>query len=96
MTEHLCPQCARPAPTTTLCTDCLDTLHRDLDRLPDALTELLTQLSRQARGARGEGGRSAERPLPFDLAASETLDLLRSVLVGWTRDVWEREHGGAR
>lgn len=89
MTDRPCPSCAAPLSPAELylCGRCLDRLHRDLDRLPDALEELDTQLARQAAvGNDGGTARSAERPLPYDRGASEAIDLLRSVLVGWVRD----------
>ena len=86
-TEHLCPRCTRPAGTQTLCPACLDALHADLDALPDLIDQLHTQLARMGRLGHAVGGRSAERPSPVDWRASEVLDLLRSVLVGWVRDV---------
>ena len=91
--QHLCT-CGQPAPTTTLCGDCLDQLHHDLDSIGDALTQLDIQLTRQARTAAGVGSRAADRPLPYDPRAAETLDLLRSVLVGWTRDTLQTRHNG--
>lgn len=50
------------------------------------------QLSRQARRGGGGGSRAAERPLPFDVGAGSVRDDLRSVLVGWVRDLVE-SHG---
>ncbi len=89
MTAHLCP-CGTPTPNATLCQRCLDALHRDLDAIADHITEATTQLARLGRHGERAGSRSAERPLPIDLAASEALDILRSVLVGWVRDVTPR------
>lgn len=86
-----CPACGGTIASGTLCTTCLDALARDLDRLADALDQLDVQLARQARsGNQGGTARSAVRPLPFDLPASEVHDLVRSVLTGWTRDLDER------
>ena len=91
-----CPACGGTIATGTLCQTCLDTLARDLDQLADALDQLDTQLARQARaGNQGGTARSAIRPLPFDLPASDVHDLVRSVLVGWTRDLWESGHRNA-
>ena len=90
MTERTCPSCDGAIDTGTLCLPCLDKLHDDLATIGDAITELNTQLARLARtGNDGGMARSATRPLPFDLAASDALYDLRSVLVGWTRDVCE-------
>jgi hypothetical protein len=92
MTARQCPTCGGTIATGTLCAACLDNLHDDLAAIGDAITELHTQLARQARtGNDGGQARSAIRPLPYDQAASDALDLLRSVLVGWTRDVWETQ-----
>lgn len=91
--ERLCPSCAGRINTGTICDTCLGSLHDDLATIGDAITELHTQLARQSRtGNDGGTARSAIRPLPYDHAASEALDLLRSVLIGWTRDVCEH-HG---
>jgi hypothetical protein len=95
MTEaRTCPSCAGTIIDGTICSDCLANLHHDLDTIGDHITELHTQLARQARhGDNGSGARSAERPLPYDQPASDATDLLRSVLAGWTRDLWKtHEH----
>lgn len=90
-TEHLCPACRQPAPTTTLCWDCAKRLHRLLARLAEDIAELHTQLTRQSRQGRRTAGRSAERPLPYDTTASDVLADVRSVLVGWTRVAVEHD-----
>ena len=91
--DRTCPSCAGAIDTGTICLTCLDKLHDDLATIGDAITELNTQLARQSRtGNDGGTARSAVRPLPYDLAASDTIELLRSVLAGWTRDVCQT-HG---
>lgn len=91
MTDHQCPSCFAPAPNATLCWDCQVRLTHLLADLGEDLAELHTQLARQARIGTGSGSRSAETPLAFDARASEILDNVRTVLVGWTRVACETE-----
>lgn len=75
---------------------CLWRLERDLGDVTAISGELDTTLSRQDRVTRSGGKRgpeegdnlpmtAAETPSPFDLRASDALDLLRTVLSGWVR-----------
>jgi hypothetical protein len=91
VTEHQCQACTAPAPTTTLCWDCLRNLSHHLADLADDLAELHTQLARQSRLGAGVGSRSAETAVAYDVRASEILDDVRTVLVGWTRVACETE-----
>ena len=85
MSERPCVLCTRPVADAKCCVRCRDTLSRDLGDV-DALDEQLEiVLTRQTRYAERNGSRSAERPLPVDLRASEASWVLRNTLTTWAR-----------
>ena len=69
---------------------CTELLRGLLGNVRAALDELTTSLTRQTRIGAGSGGRKgSERPLPFDLAASEAADaLLARTVTRWAMDIW--------
>lgn len=79
--------CGLQAHERRICGVCAGNLERDLAQMPALLDDLSVTLSRQARIGGHNGSRSAQRPLPFDLRASEAGDVLRSTLVGWVREL---------
>lgn len=86
----LCPvdACSRPRHHDwTICTQHSWQLERDLAEIPALADELDTTLARQVGNGPGNGSRSADKPLPYDLAASTAGWLLRNTLVGWIRDL---------
>lgn len=103
MTERHCPTCAGAIDTGTICIDCAAALQRDLAAIGDAITELHTQLAKQARTNTASPLPSppdpepdwhhpdmlaiASHPLPYHPGASDVLELLRLLLIGWTRDI---------
>lgn len=99
MTTTVCTCCHdRPVQDRFVCVDCIDTLHGDLAALPGDVHELTVELTRQARKGRGRGGRSADNPLPLNLAASRILTELRTLLVSEIRELtfgdMDRQPGG--
>lgn len=78
--------CGRPTrDTLQLCTHCSWEVERALSELPALVDELTTTLTRQSvMGSQNGKSRSATRPVPFDVRASQVLDQIRVVLVGWT------------
>ncbi len=93
MTETTCAVdgCGRPAHNATICVPCTDQLERDLGDVQAYTDELNLTLSRQTAGPARHGGRSAEKPLPFSVAASEALRVLHSTLHGWVRVAVEED-----
>lgn len=90
MAEALCQveSCGRPVKDATVCQSCVERLEYDLGQIPALADELVVTLTRQARLGGGDGGRkSAETPLVFHYAASETSYVLRNTLVGWVREL---------
>lgn len=82
--------CDHNAHERRICHTCAGQLTRDIAELPALLDDLAITLSRQARiGSRNGKARAAERPLPYDLRASEAGDVLRSTLVGWVRELYD-------
>lgn len=81
-----CP-CGEPLPdTASIGPRCRDRLERELGDIPALVADLDLTLSRQTGGQRyGTIGRAADKPLPYDLGASDALGGLRVVLVGWVR-----------
>ena len=93
MTDHPCPVCAAPAPTTVVCWACAKRIGHLLVMLGEDLAELYAQLNPAGHRTGGAGSRAAETPLPVNLRAVQTLDDVRTVLVGWTREACEHEGG---
>lgn len=78
--------CGRPMrDVLLLCDQCRWELEQALAEMPALIDDLMITLTRQARIVQRNGGRSAEKPLPFHAKASELGDHARSVLVGWVR-----------
>lgn len=81
-----CETCNRPRhPDLAICTHHAWCLERDLADTPALVRELELTLSRQRAGTTSAGGRSAEKPLPLDPRAGDTLRALRAVLATWAR-----------
>lgn len=70
-----------------ICETHREALERALGDMPALNNELNTALSRQTATAARVGGRSAERPLPYDPAASEAQAVLASTLRAWCHEV---------
>lgn len=84
--EPRCQVCTQPTRDAAfVCDDCLDTLHGQLHGLPDLERELDVEITRRSvktnflRLVRN-GRASAEESVVFNLAASQTLDALRTEL----------------
>ena len=77
---------------SALCHSCLDQLRGELRAVRWLAAQLTITLTRQAVGGDRNGPRSAERPLPFHLAASVDLESLRDGLAAWCRDIAQRRH----
>jgi hypothetical protein len=88
--------CGRPTrDQRLLCDQETWELEKALGDLPALLDELHVTLTRQAvMGSGGGGGKviGKVQPLPYDVRASEVLEQLRIVLVGWVRVIAE-DHG---
>lgn len=83
-----CGVCSAPTGDTgRLCRTHTDDLLRDLHTVPALVHELETTITRQARiTAEKHGGRSAERPLPWNLHASEKASDLNTTINAWALD----------
>jgi hypothetical protein len=57
-----CPSCGEPG--ASLCRAC--SLKSEIGEIPELVADLEVTVTRQTRGTRSLGGRSGERPLPFD------------------------------
>lgn len=77
------PACDTPVADAFVCTTCTHRLRVALGDVPDLLTELDVDLTRQSRSGNRVGGRSPETPLPFDVDASITRDALVSTMRTW-------------
>ena len=71
------PECDTPVADASVCTTCTHRLTIALGDVPDLLTELDVDLTRQSRSGNRVGGRSPETPLPFDGDASITTRQVR-------------------
>lgn len=83
MTATVC-DCGKPVNGAYLCGDCTVELRKHLADVPGVRRELEVSLSRQSAVERQEGGRSHEKPLPYDLGASVALEALGKALRRWT------------
>jgi hypothetical protein len=90
-----CQSCTRPVGDAFLCGGCTAQLKATLDSLPDLAAELDTTITRQAVTTQRGGPRAAEKPLPFNAAASEAAWVLRNTLSGWARVIAEEVLAGA-
>ncbi len=89
-----CPVCHAEG-DWLMCGVCSQKLVAQLRALPGLLHELHVTLTRQARmGSGGAGGKGKERPLPFNVNASEVSDEARMTLSTWVRelDFGDTEH----
>lgn len=85
-----CDICTQPAPDATICSSCVAQLVTELRRLPWLLGQLHITLTRQSRTGERNGGRSAERPLPYDHTASVDLETLHATLRVWCDEIATR------
>lgn len=86
-----CGVCGSPtADQSALCVTHSQRLKADLGGVPELLAELETTICRQNRGPRGDGGKSAETPLIFNVAASGVRLDLECTLSAWCLDVSRR------
>ncbi|GAA4845570.1 hypothetical protein GCM10023201_41090 [Actinomycetospora corticicola] len=68
-----------------LCRGCTDRLRRDLDAVPDIVSELLVTVSRQDHVQPVRAGRSTATPLVYNPDASDELTDLAYLLGSWSR-----------
>lgn len=87
MSNARCVSCGRPNSDTALCARCEGGLTIALSEVPALCDELETTITRQTAGGPRNGSRSAEKPLVFNLRASEVAELLLATLMGWTVDL---------
>lgn len=85
--QPTCPSCGALTTDGLLCTRETNALMRNLAELPSLLRELQTTLTRQSQSGSGNGGKGAERPLPFDNNASEVGDVVKNTLSTWVREL---------
>lgn len=90
MTAPECPRDGRPIHDSAyVCGSCGSDLAQALGDVPALSDELDLTLSRQTAQGQRVGGRSADKPLPFDYGASEATFALKSTLVSWVRELAE-------
>jgi hypothetical protein len=79
--------CDRTMPgSARICGACTAELARELHAIPDLWMDLELAITRQTRLTSGSvGGRSPEKPLPWNERASEAADHLSVILLGWAR-----------
>ncbi|MGH3504650.1 MAG: hypothetical protein ACRDQA_27705, partial [Nocardioidaceae bacterium] len=81
-----CQRCDRPVKDAHICTLCGRDLERALGNVPAIAADLEVAVAKLYRfTAANDGGRSAETPLPVNMAASIAASHLRATLVAWTR-----------
>ena len=91
MTTSCATGCTRPTrDVNRICDDCGEALERALGDITVHHHDLEATLAKQRSiGDRNDGGRSSEHPLPIHVGAMRARSALRSVLVGWCRDIAE-------
>jgi len=83
-----CEQCSRPLPDQAyVCSTCAGLLRVDLLRIVDLAGEVETAIVKLTRY--GSGGRSGERPVPFDEKAVERAAMVGNTVATWARHVAE-------
>lgn len=82
-----CPTHGQPLHNAELCPGCIHHLEQALAEIPAIVDDLETTLTRQGATGQRDGGRSATKPLPFDLTASGLLHELHRLLAGWVNEV---------
>jgi hypothetical protein len=87
-TPEGCAVCSAPTGDAgRLCRNHTDDLARDLHSVPDLVAELEVTRTRQARiTAEKHGGRSADRPLPWNEHAAACASDLNTTLNAWALD----------
>ena len=85
MASTECGVCRQPAQDGFICWPCTRRLKTHLDSLPGLLAELDITISRQARTGTPQEGRSAEKPMPLHIGASDALAALQASIHGWCR-----------
>lgn len=81
-----CNRCERPVSDATICNHCKRDLERVLCEIPWLERELELTIARLSRFTEAsDGGRSAETPVSYHLAASQAASNLRAILVSWVR-----------
>ena len=85
-TDAVCP-CGQPASSgATICRDCVRDTRRRLGDQQAHYEQLTITLTRQARlETAPETGRSANRPLPYQVEASDLLAEQRKLLTNWCK-----------
>jgi hypothetical protein len=71
---------------STACPDCWSKLDQNLGEIPSLEVELDTTMARQTASGTNNGPRSAERPLPYNVAASDAIRLLHATLWPWVKE----------
>jgi hypothetical protein len=70
----------------TACSGCWARLEQQLAEMPALVAELDVTITRQAATGLRNGPRGNEKPLPYDVKASEALNVLHGALWGWVRE----------
>lgn len=83
-------RCDQPVQDAYVCTACAEGLRTALSELADWLgADIDNVLARQTVYGDRAGGRSAERPLPYDPRAAEVGWVLRNTVTTWARIIHE-------
>jgi len=78
--------CGKPTrDTLLLCDSCIWQLEADLGSIPQLVYQLNLTITRQSRLGGRNGSRATTLALPYDQRASDCLNSLRWVLIGWVR-----------
>lgn len=81
-----CGQLMPTGDNSTACPSCWSKLDQNLGEIPSLEVELDTTMARQTASGTNNGPRSAERPLPYNVAASDALRLLHATLWPWVKE----------
>lgn len=103
MTNQTCATgCGRPTrEVRLLCDHHVWEVEQALAEMPALLDELQNTFTKQTRMTDGKSGdkptKGKIRPLPYDVRASDALERIRVVLVGWVMDLYDSSgiHGPA-
>lgn len=88
-------RCGQPAPDTTICGRCEETLARDLGDVAALVEDLTITLARQDRIGERSIGRSSDKPMPFHVKAGTVLADLHARLGSWVSALHDERTGYA-
>jgi hypothetical protein len=80
-----CQRCARPVGDAHVCSTCIRGVEKCLGNVTWLSEQLDLTIGRVTRFGSQTASRAAETPVAFNVKAGEARDVLRNVMVGWSK-----------